>query len=117
VKKYFLDIDKLERFPISFVIKSEEATDELRQRLEQGAKALYGVDIIVMSYMGCIEEIINVPKLRECLQTAVRQQYLPAILDEIVKQSMVEFNYSEETGAGEEEVVSDDEEDQGNENP
>jgi hypothetical protein len=30
---------------------------------------------------------------------------------------MVEFNYSEETGAGEEEVVSDDEEDQGNENP
>jgi hypothetical protein len=43
----------------------------------------------------------------------VKQKYLPAILDEIVKQSMVEFNYSEEAGAAEEEVISDDEEDQG----
>jgi hypothetical protein len=110
VKKYFLDIDKLERFPISFVIKSEEATDELRGRLEQGAKALYGVDKIVMCYMDCIEEIINVPKLRECFQAAVKQHYLPAILDEIVKQSMVEFNYSGETGAAEEEVIGEAEE-------
>ena len=112
VKKYFLDIDKLERFPISFVIKSEETTDQLRGRLEQGAKALYGVDTIVMSYMACIEEIINVPRLRKCFQAAVKQQYLPAILDEIVKQSMVEFNYSEETGAVEEEIAGEDEEDQ-----
>ena len=113
VKKYFLDIDKLERFPISFVIKSEEGIDELRGRLEQGAKVLYGVDSIVRSYMACIEEIINVPKLRQCFQAAVEQQYLPAILDEIVKQSKVEFNYSEETGAAEEEDVSGAEEDQG----
>jgi hypothetical protein len=112
VKKYFLDIDKLERFPISFVIKSEEQLSELRRRLEQGAKALYGVDTIVKSYMACIEEIINVPKLRECFQTAVKQKYLPAILDEIVKQSMVEFNYSEETGPDLEEAVNDDEDDQ-----
>jgi hypothetical protein len=87
VKKYFLDIDKLERFPISFVIKSEEATGDLRAHLEQGAKALYGIDSIVISYMGCIEEIINVPRLRECFRAAVKQKYLPAILDEIVKQS------------------------------
>jgi hypothetical protein len=111
VKKYFLDIDKLERFPISFVIKSEEGIEELRSRLEQGAKALYVVDSIVNSYMACIEEIINVPKLRECFQAAVKQQYLPAILDELVKQSMVEFNYSEETGAVEDEVMG--EEDDG----
>jgi hypothetical protein len=113
VKKYFLDIDKLERFPISFVIKSEETTDRLRGRLEQGAKALYGIDAIVMSYMACIEEIINVPKLRERFQTAVKQHYLPVILDEIVKQARVEFNYSEETGAVEEDVAGEDEEDQG----
>ncbi|MGO8925515.1 MAG: restriction endonuclease [Limisphaerales bacterium] len=99
VKKYFLDIDKLERFPISFVIKSEEGVDELRGRLEQGARDAYGVDSVVGSYMACIEEIINVPRLRECFRAAVKQQYLPAILDEIVKQSKVEFNYSEETAA------------------
>ncbi len=107
VKKYFLDIDKLERFPISFVIKSEESIPSLRARLEQGAKEQYVVDSIVRSYMACIEEIINVPSLKDCFQTAVRQGYLPAILDEIVKQSKVEFNYTEDT-----DPAIDDEEDE-----
>jgi hypothetical protein len=99
VKKYFLDIDKLERFPISFVIKSEESIALLKTHLERGAREQYAVDSIVQSYMACIEEIINVPRLKECFQTAVKQSYLPAILDEIVKQSRVEFNYSEEIDA------------------
>lgn len=51
--------------------------------------------------MECIEEIINVPRLRQCVYRAVKQHYLPAIMDEIVKQSKVEFNYSEETDAAE----------------
>jgi len=96
VKKYFLDMDKLERFPISFVIKSNDSIPSLRTRLEQGAKEQYVVDTIVRSYMACIEEIINVPRLKECFQTAVKQGYLPAVLDEIVKQSKVEFNYAED---------------------
>ena len=49
--------------------------------------------------MACIEEIINVPRLIACFQTAVKQGYLPAMLDEIVKQSRVEFNYSEDIDA------------------
>lgn len=98
VKKYFLDIDKLERFPISFVIKSEETADVLRQRLEQGANQQFGIESVVRAYMACIEEIINVPRLRECFRTAVGQDYLPLILDEIIKQSKVEFNYNEEVG-------------------
>lgn len=107
VKKYFLDIDKLERFPISFVIKSEETADVLRGRLEQGAKEQYGIESVVRSYMACIEEIINVPRLRDCFRAAVEQGYLPSVLDEIVKQSKVEFNYSEEVAA----IVEEEEED------
>lgn len=38
VRKYFLDIDKIERYPISFVIKSEEPVDILGQKLQAGAK-------------------------------------------------------------------------------
>ena len=38
VKKYFLDIDKIERYPISFVIKSEESVNVLRQKLQEGAR-------------------------------------------------------------------------------
>jgi hypothetical protein len=46
--------------------------------------------------MGCIEEIINIPVLQERFKQSVAQGYLSAILDEIVLQSRVEFNYVEE---------------------
>jgi hypothetical protein len=99
VKKYFLDIDKIERFPITFVIKSAEPVDELRQRLKAGAQKQFGVQRVVDTYMACIEEIINIPVLQERFRQAASLGYLPQVLDEIVKQSKVEFNYAEETGA------------------
>lgn len=104
VKKYFLDIEKIERFPISFVIKSDERIEVLHSRLEQGARKRYSIESIVQSYMSCIEEIINIEKLRECFSVAVQQNYLPDILNEIVRQSKLEFNISEEG-----EIISDDE--------
>lgn len=96
VKKYFLDIDKIERFPISFVIKSVEPVETLRQKLKDGAQKQFGVQRVVDTYMACIEEIINIPVLQERFRQAEGQGYLPQILDEIVKQSKVEFNYAEE---------------------
>jgi hypothetical protein len=96
VKKYFLDIDKVEHFPISFVIKSDESAKVLRQKLKDGAQKQFGVQKVVESYMGCIEEIINIPVLQERFKQSVAQGYLSAILDEIVLQSRVEFNYVEE---------------------
>lgn len=97
VKKYFLDIDKVEKFPISFVIKSTEDTEIIYQKIKEGAKRLYAIDLIVDKYMACIEEIINIPKLLECFEHACSQGFLPAILDEIVIQSRVEFNFLNET--------------------
>ncbi len=99
VKKYFLDIDKIERFPISFVIKSVEPIETLREKLKTGAQKQFGVQRVVDSYMACIEEIINISVLQERFRQAEGQGYLPQILDEIVKQSKVEFNYAEEAGA------------------
>lgn len=93
VKKYFLDIDKIERYPISFVIKSEDSIDALRQRLQEGAEKQYSVKSIVRKYMSCIEEIINLPVLKDRFNEAVKEGYLQQILDEVIKQSKVEFNY------------------------
>lgn len=93
VRKYFLDIDKIERYPISFVIKSEEAVETLTNQLRAGAKKQYAVQAVVDKYMNCIEEIINIPMLREHLRTAIKQGYLRNIINEIVWQSKVEFNY------------------------
>lgn len=95
VKKYFLDIEKIERYPISFVIKSEQHESELLELLEAGARKLYSVETIVRKYISCIEEIINIPILKSRFQEAKREGYLPQILDEIIGQSKVEFNYED----------------------
>lgn len=97
VKKYFLDIDKIEKYPITFVIKSNESIDWLRSKLEEGARRQYGVQAIVQDYMASIEEIINLPRLGEILKDAIEQQHIGDILGEIIKQSKVEFNYSDDS--------------------
>ena len=71
VRKYFLDIDKIERYPISFVIKSEDSIGNIEQALREGARKQYSIRAIVEKYMNCIEEIINIPVLRERLRTTI----------------------------------------------
>jgi len=95
VRKYFLDIDKIERYPITFVIKSCETTEALIQKLKQGAERQYSIKAIVEKYMACVEEVINIPILKERFRSGVIQGYLSNIMDEIVLQSKVEFNYDE----------------------
>ena len=91
-KKYFLDIDKIERFPITFVIKKEESIEELTGQLMRDAHKVYVVRKVVDDYMRCIEEIINLPRLRACLAELVAKGHISEILQEILLQSKVEFN-------------------------
>ena len=95
VRKYFLDIDKIERYPITFVIKATESSDDLLKKLREGAERQYSVKAIVEKYMACIEEVINIPILQERFRAGVAQGYLGKIMMEIVRQSKVEFNYEE----------------------
>lgn len=95
-KKYFLDIEKIEKFPVSFVIKSEETEADLRRKLETDAIKTYIVRKVVDDYMSCIEEIINIPKLKDCLDELETKGLISDILKEIILQSKVEFNYEED---------------------
>lgn len=103
-KKYFLDIEKIEKFPISFVIKSEETEIELKNKLETDAIKTYVVQKVVDDYMSCIEEIINIPKLKDCLNELEKKGLISDILREIILQSKVEFNYEEDEEDQEQEV-------------
>lgn len=94
-KKYFLDIDKIQKYPITFVIKSTESTENLVTRIRDNANKTYSIKSIVDKYMDCVEEIINIPTLIEIFKEAVSQGYLNNILQEIVTQSKVEFNYED----------------------
>jgi hypothetical protein len=95
-KKYFLDIDKIQKYPITFVIKSDEDVENLRRKIKENTNKMYSISAIVDKYMACIEEIINIPMLNIRFKDAVQKGYLNRILDEIVLQSKVEFNYVED---------------------
>ena len=94
-KKYFLDIDKIQKFPITFVIKSGEAIEDLLSKIKANANKIYLVTAIVNKYMSCIEEVINIPILNERFSDTIKLGYLNNILNEIITQSKVEFNYTE----------------------
>lgn len=94
-KKYFLDIDKIQKYPITFVIKSVESVEVLKEKIQENASKTYSIKAIVDKYMDCIEEIINISILQERFNVVVNQGYLNNILDEIVTQSKVEFNYED----------------------
>ncbi|MCY1347026.1 hypothetical protein D9M69_331250 [compost metagenome] len=96
VNKYFLDIDKVQRFPITFVVKSDETSDQIRSAIRAQAIAKYKIEAIVDSYMSAVEEIINIKDLVEAFGTVVKSNQLQSVMDEIVVQSKVEFNYSDE---------------------
>ena len=108
VKKYFLDIDKIEKFPISFVIKTLLDVGEIRSRLEIGASEQYGVHDVANKYMGAIDELINIPRLLEIFDVLVTQERVPEVLDEIIRWSKVEFNIDDE-GVTEDSVIEGDE--------
>lgn len=93
VKKYFLDIDKIEHYPTTFVIKSDASVETLKGKLREAAEQQYSVATIVSKYMECIEEIVNIPILKERLAQTVAEGYLQEILGEVILQSRVEFNY------------------------
>lgn len=95
-KKYFLDIDKIQKYPITFVIKSDDEVEPLKKKIQDNANKTYSINAIVEKYMACIEEVINIPMLNLRFNDAVKQGYLNNILDEIVVQSKVEFNYTDE---------------------
>jgi hypothetical protein len=96
VKKYFLDIDKIQRFPLTFVVKSADDVATIRARIEAQARRIYSVEKIVARYMDCIEEIINIPILLERFDEVRSRNALGPIIREIVLQSKVEFNYEGE---------------------
>ena len=96
VKKYFLDIDKIQRFPLTFVVKSEESSEKISKKIRILAEKQYPVRAVVDRYMVCIEEIINIPELKNRFSEAVERGNLTSIMNEIVLQCTVEFNFEED---------------------
>ena len=101
--KYFLDIDKVQRFPITFVVKSDLSVEEILAKVKKQAEKKYQIKKIVDRFLECVEEVINLPILLERLDLVLKRNKLSNIIDEIILQSKLEFNVSEDADDEEEE--------------
>ncbi len=96
----------MQRFPIAFVVKSNETVEAVREKIKQQAMKLYGVEKVVQRYMDCIEEIINIPLLLARFGELLSAGKLAGVISEITAQSKVEFNYEEADETGGEQAAS-----------
>ena len=91
-KKYFLDIDKVNKYPVSFVIKTTLNPDEVKNKIENAAKHLYKEEKVRNKYLSSFDEIITIPILEDYLINEVENNYSQCLVDEIILQCKVEFN-------------------------
>jgi len=94
LKKYFLDIDKVQRYPVSFVVKTDLSIADIKTVIESNARKIYSVEKVVKEYMECIEEIINIPVLITCLEKVAKNKQIAEVFREIIIQSEVEFSFT-----------------------
>jgi hypothetical protein len=96
VNKYFLDIDKIQRFPLTFVVKSNDTPGQIQAAIREQATAKYRISAVVDSYLKAMEEVINIPMLLERLTDVVATGRVVDVMSEIIVQSKAEFNYESE---------------------
>ena len=98
--KYFLDIDKVQRFPITFVVKSSDPAEVIKESIKRQAVSKYKVEAVVEAYMKCVEDVVNIPTLLDSFEHVISSGRLMSVMNEIIVQSKLEFNYNEEAISG-----------------
>lgn len=89
-KKYFLDFEKLNRYPISFVVKIEADSLEVRKRIESDATRGGVSPHTLEMYMSLFEEIITLGDLRK-MSSNFSQESVSSITSELSIQFKLEY--------------------------
>jgi len=93
--KYFLDIDKILHFPITFVIKTNKSREIIRNELNQYIyKRSGGMETIIERYKNAIEEIITINELKKWYE-GLSELSIMNILNDIVLYYKIEMNFNE----------------------
>jgi hypothetical protein len=91
-KKYFLDIDKLIHYPITFVVKQDITPSDALEKIRVNAAKKYPDPTVLNQYLSCFEEIITIPTLKQMLSSNIENGYLTNMVDELITQCKVEYN-------------------------
>ncbi len=93
--KYFLDIDKVLHFPITFVIKTHKTKDTIKNEFDSYIQQRSGgMQTIVERYNKAIEEIITINELKEWYE-GLDENSIKNIMNDIVLYYKVEMNFSD----------------------
>ena len=90
-KKYFLDIEKLNKFPITFIVKTEKKAEDVMNEIQTQAKSMYD-EKTLKRYLSCFEEIITLRKLRKYLNKIIEQKLLDKFFIDLIKYCSIEYN-------------------------
>lgn len=93
-KKYFLDIDKLVHYPITFVVKQNISPKSAMDKIREDAADKYSEDVL-KHYLECFEEIITIPVLVDYLKDNISHGFLSQMVEELIEQCKVEYNFKE----------------------
>lgn len=93
--KYFLDIDKVLHFPITFVIKTNKSKETIKNEFDSYIQHRSGgMQTIVERYNKAIEEIITINELKEWYEK-LDESSIKNIMNDIVLYYKVEMNFSD----------------------
>ncbi len=93
--KYFLDIDKVNHFPLTFVVKTHTDSSIIKKELlDYGTKKSGGLKLLETSYHSAIEEVITINELIKWLDD-LNDKDLTFLIEEIDRYFRVEMNIEE----------------------
>ena len=89
-KKFFLDIEKINRYPITFVIKTEDTKKMIIKKISEDARKKYPENVII-KYLKSIEDVITISDLLSMLES-INDDKLPSLLSDFRIHLEMEFN-------------------------
>lgn len=90
--KYFLDIDKVNKFPITFVVKTNRPASEIRKELiEYGTEKSGGLKALEDAYHQAVEEVITINELKQWMEE-LNESDITFLVSEIDKYYKLEMD-------------------------
>lgn len=94
-EKYFLDMDKVNHFPLTFVVKTYESSEKIKNDLLQfGTSKSGGLKVLEKAYHSAVEEVITINELIQWLEE-LEDNDLNFLIEEINRYFRVEMNIEE----------------------
>lgn len=90
--KYFLDFEKVNRFPITFIVKTDLSENQVKESLYKSAQNKWGKESLAQKYIDLIEEVINRPTLlahAKIISKDIKKMEL--VIKEIILQFQLEY--------------------------